>query len=271
MSDIRQQVDDYLKAKLDHYVQETARLCAQPSISARREGTRECADLVVKVLTEHGFTVQKFETTGNPIIVGHADGDSPRTLLCYNHYDVQPPEPLDLWTTPPFEPTIRDGALYARGAKDDKGELVARLAAVDAVREAHGGKLPCGITFVVEGEEEIGSPTVAEFVKNHLDLLKSHGTIWEEGGLSTEGNPQILLGARGILYVELEAHTLKMDAHSGGANMLPNAAWRLLRALATLKDENEHILIPGFYENVKPPSARDHELAALLTDDEAHT
>src|SRR5687767_4171332 len=158
-------IDTYLATSLDRYIQEIARLCAQPTVSAQHLGMRECADLVAQILKEHGFEVQQFETPGNPVVVGRARGRSERTLLCYNHYDVQPPEPLELWTTPPFEPTVREGALYARGAKDDKGEFVVRLAAVDAVREANGGELPCGITFVVEGEEEIGSPTIAQFVK----------------------------------------------------------------------------------------------------------
>ncbi|HVO41016.1 MAG TPA: M20/M25/M40 family metallo-hydrolase [Aggregatilineales bacterium] len=263
-------IDSFLNSRLDQYVNEISRLCAQPSVSARSEGTHECADLVAQVLGQHGFAVQKFETPGNPVLVAHADGESPRTLLCYNHYDVQPPEPLELWTTPPYQPTLRDGALYARGAKDDKGELVARLAAVDAVRSAHGGKLPCGITFVVEGEEEIGSPHIAAFVKQHLALLKCEGAIWEEGETDPDGRPQGILGARGILYVELEAQTLKMDAHSGDAHILPNAAWRLLRALTVLKDEAEHILIPGFYDNVKRPTDRDRALIAALPDREKY-
>ncbi|MBI3742647.1 MAG: M20/M25/M40 family metallo-hydrolase, partial [Chloroflexi bacterium] len=181
MSNHNQLIDDHVRKNLDAYIAETARLCAQPSVSARSEGTRECAPLVAKILRAHGLDVQSFETPGNPILVGRARGKSARTLLFYNHYDVQPPEPLELWTTPPYQPTVRDGALYARGSKDDKGELIARLAAVDAARIAHNGELPCGVTFVVEGEEEIGSPHIAEFVQSHKELLKSDCAIWEEG------------------------------------------------------------------------------------------
>jgi acetylornithine deacetylase/succinyl-diaminopimelate desuccinylase-like protein len=260
--------DEYLKTHLDRYVQETARYCAQPSISARNEGTAECAVLVAELLREHGLTVETYATPGNPVVVGRMSGQSPRTLLFYNHYDVQPPEPLELWTTPPFEPTVRDGALYARGAKDDKGELVSRLAALDAVRAAHGGSLPCGVLFVVEGQEEIGSPHMRQFVLDHLDILKSDAAIWEEGGTDANGRPGTALGVRGILYVQLEVETLKMDAHSGGANRFPNAAWRLVRALNTLKDENEHILIPGFYDNIVPASALDHQLIDAIPPDE---
>jgi acetylornithine deacetylase/succinyl-diaminopimelate desuccinylase-like protein len=257
-------IDTYLTSNLDRYIQETARLCAQPSVSAQHLGMRECADLVAQILTEHGFEVQQFETPGNPVVVGRAKGRSERTLLCYNHYDVQPAEPFELWTTPPFEPTVRDGALYARGAKDDKGEFVVRLAAVDAVREANGGELPCGITFVVEGEEEVGSPTIADFVLQNLDLLKCHGSIWEEGFNSPDGRPMNLLGVRGVLSVELRARTMNRDAHSGSASTLPNAAWRLLWALSSLKGPDERIRIQGFYDRANPPTQRDLELCDAM-------
>ncbi len=269
MGDHQGRIDAFLQAGLDRYIAEITRLCAQPSVSATREGTDECAGLVAEVLTGHGFQVERFPTPGNPIIVGRATGRSLRTLLFYNHYDVQPPEPLELWATPPFEPAVRDGALYARGAKDDKGEFVARLAAVDAVRAAHGGALPCGVTFVVEGEEEIGSPHIAQFVREHANLLKSHGAIWEEGGVGPTGRPELSLGRRGVLDVELSVETMRADAHSGQAHILPNAAWRLLQALETLKGSDERIRIPGFYDRALPPSAQDLELLDALPDTEA--
>ena len=259
-------LDDYLDASLNDYIDELSLLCAQPSVSARSEGTTECAGLVGEILEAHGFHVESFETPGNPILVGTMAGASERTLLFYNHYDVQPPEPLELWETPPFQPTVRDGALYARGAKDDKGELVARLAAVDAVREAHGGTPPCGVKVVVEGEEEIGSPHIAQFVNDHRDHLACHGAIWEEGGIDVESHPEIQLGKRGILAVELSVRTMRQDAHSGGAHILPNAAWRLTHALATLKDTDERVLIDGFYDDARPPSERDRELFKQLPD-----
>ncbi len=252
-------IDKYLNDTLDQYLQTVMRLCRQPSVSARKEGTAECAVLVAEVLTEHGYQVQTFETASNPVIVGKLAGKSDRTLLFYNHYDVQPPEPLELWTSPPYEPDIRDGKLYARGAKDDKGELVARLAAVDAARTANNGELPCSVIFVVEGDEEVGSPTIAKFVQQHLDLLACHGAIWEEGQVSKEG-PLDLLGRRGIIAFELSVESMKMDAHSGNAHNLPSAAWRLVWALNSLKDQHEHILIPGFYEDAQPVSEADRHL-----------
>ena len=269
MPAIENQLDTFLQGNLDQFIQELSELCAQPSVSAKKEGVRECAELVVQILERHGFQVQKFETPGNPIIVGHADGKSARSMLLYNHYDVQPPEPLELWTTPPFQPTLREGALYARGASDDKGEFIARLAAVEALRQAHDGSLPCGVTFVLEGEEEIGSPHIARFVQEHTALLRCDGSIWEGGGIDAEGHPGMALGCRGVLSVELAVETLKMDAHSGGAHVLPNAAWRLIQALNCLKGPDERILIPGFYERALPPSALDLELFEALPDTEA--
>jgi acetylornithine deacetylase/succinyl-diaminopimelate desuccinylase-like protein len=271
-SDQSEAIDSYLRADLERAIAETAALCALPSVSAHadRPQMRACATAVAGLLEAHGFTARLVESPGNPIVVGRAAGRSPRTLLFYNHYDVQPAEPLDLWTAPPFAPEIRDGALYARGAKDDKGELIARLAAVDAVRAAHGGELPCGVIFVVEGEEEIGSPHIAAFVRAHADELACQGALWEEGGIDAEGRSVVSIGKRGILYVELAVETLRRDAHSGGAHLLPNAAWRLLGALSILRDGAEGpVRIPGFYDAALPPTDLDRDLLRRLPSEEA--
>jgi len=262
-------IDEYLSRELDHYIDETSKLCAQPSVSATGEGIDACAELVVQLLESRGLRTQRFETSGNPVIVGRLEGVSERTLLFYNHYDVQPPEPLDLWTSPPFEPAIRDGSLYARGSADDKGEFISRLAAFDAVRAAHDGELPCGVLFVVEGEEEVGSPTIAQFVREHKDLLRCQGGIWEFGGVDLNDRPEQTLGLRGILTVEISVNTMVMDAHSGSAHMLPSAAWRLVRLLDGLKGADERILIDGFYSDAKQPSEYDLQLLDTLPDKEA--
>jgi acetylornithine deacetylase/succinyl-diaminopimelate desuccinylase-like protein len=268
MLDEGSQIDGYLKSRLDDYILETTRLCAQPSVSATGEGIEACVPLVVELLDKHGLNVQVVKTPGNPVIVAEADGRSPKRMLFYNHYDVQPPEPLELWTNPPFEPTVRNDSLYARGAEDDKGELVARLAALEAVREVNAGELPCGVIFVVEGEEEIGSPHIARFVREHTDMLASDGALWEVGGQTAQGAPSLVLGVRGILGVELVVETMKRDAHSGNAHILPSAAWRLVRALNSLMSENGRILIPGFYEQVREPSVIDLELSDALPSQE---
>ncbi len=258
-------IDEYLKANLNRYINEIVRICSQPSISSTGEGVRSCASLVGNILQEHGIEFQVFETSGNPIIVGRARGKSARTLLFYNHYDVQPPEPLDQWNTPPFEPFVSQDAIYARGAKDDKGEFVSRLAAFDAILNSYG-YLPCNVTFLVEGEEESGSPQIAEFVRGHQDLLKADGAIWEEGGVEVGEQPSLLLGARGVLYLEMKVELMKTDAHSGYAHALPNAAWHLHHALCSLKDRNERILIPGFYDQVRKPTERELKAFDLWPD-----
>lgn len=268
MTAFAEHLDRFLETHLDTFIDETARLCAQPSISASGEGVRECGALVAETFQQHGLDVQVFETPGAPIVVGQARGASERTMLFYNHYDVQPPEPLHLWTAPPFEPAVRDGKLFARGASDDKGQLVARLAALDAVRAAHGGTLPCGVTFVAEGEEEIGSPHLAQFVLDHRELLHGHAAIWEEGGINPNGRAIVRFGVRGMLYVEFRVRTMSQDAHSGAAHMLPNAAWRLVEVLNLIRDHDGRVQIPGFYDHVIAPSARDLALFDQMPDPE---
>ncbi len=262
--------ESFIRQHLEGYLAEIIRLCEQPSVSATREGLRECAPLVCEALQDHGCSARKYETPGSPVIVGHATGKAERTLLLYNHYDVQPPEPLEAWTSPPFEPAVREGRLYGRGTADDKGEFVARLAAVDAVRAVHGGALPCSIVWLVEGEEEIGSPHLAAFVREQASMLGCCGALWEAGGVNAGGRPVIGLGYRGILAVELSVETMNTEAHSGKAHLLPNAAWRMVWALQTLKGPDEGITIPGFHARVTPPSLLDLELldAMPLDDDQ---
>jgi acetylornithine deacetylase/succinyl-diaminopimelate desuccinylase-like protein len=260
-------VDAYLVAHLDEYIEMLARLCAQPSISAQGVGIDACAALVATILEEQGYNAEILPSQGYPVVVGEGKGRREKTLLFYLHYDVQPPEPLDLWHSPPFELTRRGDFFYARGVSDDKGHIVARVAALAALRHVNGA-LPCNVKFFIEGEEEIGSPNVASFVGNHRERLAADACIWEFGGVNGEDQPEQSLGMRGICYVELSVRTAERDAHSGlGGSIFPNAAWRLTWALSKLKDEHERILVPGFYENVKEPSDRDLEMLARLPDE----
>lgn len=261
-------IESYVHEHMPLWIDELRRLCAIPSVSARHEGIDDCARLVAEMLERRGFAAEVSPTAGHPVVLGHVKGrNASRTMLFYCHHDVQPPEPLELWESPPFQVTERDGRLYARGIKDDKGELVARLAALDALRAIHG-EYPCNITFLVDGEEEIGSPSLAAWVGANRHRLAADGAIWEEGGVNAEGEPQAVLGARGILYVELSVEVLARDAHSGMANLLPNANWRLLWALASLKGPDERIRIPGFYDDLREPSPRQRELLARLPSQE---
>jgi acetylornithine deacetylase/succinyl-diaminopimelate desuccinylase-like protein len=260
-------VDRHIEDHLEDSIAELSVLCAQPSISAQGTGIQECAQLVAEMLRKRGFTVEVIATGGHPVVYGEAPGASEKTLLFYNHYDVQPPEPLELWDSPPFQPTLRDGALYARGVSDDKGHIQCRLSALDALK-AVTGSYPCRIKFVIEGEEETSSVHLEEFVRHNAARLKADACVWEFGGVNHEGRPGQSLGLRGICYVELSVQTGTLDAHSGlGGSIFPNAAWRLVWALSTLKGPDERIRIPGYYDSVRPPSARDLELIAALPDD----
>jgi acetylornithine deacetylase/succinyl-diaminopimelate desuccinylase-like protein len=257
-------IDSYIAEHQREWIEELAELCAVPSVSARHEGIEPCAAVVARMLEKRGFAVEVSPTGGHPVVLGHAGGSNrSRTMLFYNHYDVQPPEPLELWDSPPFQLTEKDGAVFARGAKDDKGEFVCRLAALDAVR-AVTGSYPCDLIWLAEGEEEVGSPHLPAWVERHADRLRADAAIWEEGGIEVDETPIVRLGARGLLYVELSVKVLSRDAHSGQANLLPNAAWRLIWALASIKGPDERIRIPGFYDAVRPPTPREEQLLAAM-------
>lgn len=259
-------LDSYIDKNLEKNLEELKRYVAQPSISAQNLGLKECAAMVKEMLEKRGFTAEIMATDGAPVVFAERKGKSDKTLLIYNHYDVQPPEPLELWESPPFEPEIRGGKMYGRGVSDDKSHLTARLNAIDAIL-ADEGELPCNIKFIVEGEEETASVHLHDFITNNLDKLKADACIWEFGGVDHRDKPMQYLGLRGICYVELSVTALGTDVHSGlGGSILPNAAWRLTWALASLKGPDERVRIPGFYDNIIPPTARDRELMDALPD-----
>jgi acetylornithine deacetylase/succinyl-diaminopimelate desuccinylase-like protein len=259
-------LDQYVEQHVQASLRELAQLCNQPSISAQGLGMRECAALLAEMLRTRGITTQVMGTAGHPVVVGEY-GTGDRTLLLYNHYDVQPPEPLELWDSPPFEAVQRDGKLFARGAVDDKGHIISRLVAFDAYRAVYG-EFPYRIKLLIEGEEEIGSPSLDGFIRAHQDQLSADACVWEAGGVNYEGRPAMYLGLRGIVGVELRLRTMKYDALSGEQSYLPNAAWRMVWALSTLKNQQERILIPGFYDAVRAPTARQRELLAALPSQE---
>jgi acetylornithine deacetylase/succinyl-diaminopimelate desuccinylase-like protein len=264
-----QDVFAYIDQHRDRFIERLQWLCRQPSIAAQNVGIEETAGMVARLMREVGVTPELYTTDGAPVVYGTA-GDRGRTLLIYNHYDVQPPEPLDLWESPPFAAEVRDGKVYARGAADNKGNLVARLCAVEAWLQVRGA-LPLRLRFVVEGEEETSSVHLYQFVREHRDLVQADGCLWEAGGKDIQEIPGLYMGAKGILYVELEARGANRDVHSSQATMVPNPAWRLVWALSTLKDRDEKVLIDGFYDDVVEPTAEemDHlrRIAAQRDDD----
>jgi acetylornithine deacetylase/succinyl-diaminopimelate desuccinylase-like protein len=257
--------DFYLETNLEKSLQELSILCAQPSVAAQNWGMVECADLVGQMLKSRGFDVKILPTGGAPVVFAEKKGKSNKTMLFYNHYDVQPPEPLDLWETPPFEPSIRDGKMYARGVSDDKSHITSRLFAIDALLAENNGELPCNIKFIIEGEEEISSVHLHDFISQHKEMLAADACVWEFGGVDHRDVPMQYLGMRGICYVELSVQTAKIDVHSGlGGSIFPNAAWRLVWALSSIKGPDEKIRLPGHYDSVIPPSERDKELMEAL-------
>lgn len=258
-------VFDHIDRHFDQYIAELSDWCRQPSVSAQHRGMSEMAKLVTGKMRRLGFKAEMYPVeTGHPIVVGELAGEREMTILFYNHYDVQPPEPESAWTSPPFDPTIREGSLYARGVSDNKGTLLARLQAIEALLETRG-RLPVRVKFMVDGEEEVGSPSLAGFVDAHRELLKADVCLWENGAKDEHERPILALGNKGVLVVELAAQTMKRDYHSQFAPILPSAGWALLWTLATLKGPDGFIRIDGFYDGINPPSAVEGDLIARMT------
>jgi len=241
-----------------------------PSISAREdesEGFRSCAQWVARKLEEAGAEASIMETEGHPVIYAEV-GFGESTLLSYGHYDVQPPEPLSLWESDPFEPSVRDGGLYARGVADDKGDVLARIQALRIYMEEHG-TLPFKLKFLIEGEEEIGSPNLASFVRSNADLLSADACLWEGSMKDGAGRPMIFCGTKGIAYVELRARGASHDLHSMYGGIAPNPVWRLIQALRTIKDENGEITLDGLDALAEEPSEKDLEAIDRIPFDDA--
>jgi acetylornithine deacetylase/succinyl-diaminopimelate desuccinylase-like protein len=254
--DLRERVDglrDDLLGELEEFLR-------MPSISAQpgeSRSFRECAVWVVRKLEEAGAEARIMETDGHPIVYAEV-GEGESSLLSYGHYDVQPPDPLELWKSEPFEPTVRDGGLYARGVADDKGDVLARIQALRLYHEERG-PLPFKLKFFIEGEEEVGSPSLAPFVRDNAELLAADACLWEGSMKDEAGRPMIFCGTKGMAYVELRAKGASHDLHSMYGGIVPNPAWRLVQALGTIKDENGNITLDGLDELAEEPSERDLE------------
>lgn len=262
-----EKVFQYIDQHQDAFIERLGTLLRQPSVAAQNLGMEPCAKLVKEMLDGVGFKTQMLPTEGFPVVYGELAGAGDRVLMLYDHYDVQPPEPLELWQSDPWDPQIRDGKLFARGSSDNKGDLTARLCAIEAYQKTLG-ELPVNIKFVIEGEEEIGSPHLAGFTERHKNLLKADGCIWEFGHKDLREIPQIYLGLKGICYVELSVKGAGADQHSSWGTIVPNAAWRLVWALNTLKDEDEKIRIKGFTQSVRKPGKTELRAVQRLNFDE---
>ena len=254
----------------DGLLEELKEFLRMPSISATDDddgGFRHCAEWVAGKLEEAGAEVRIMETDGHPVVYAEI-GSGENTLLSYGHYDVQPPEPIELWESDPFEPTVRDGNLFARGVADDKGDVLARIQALRLYIGEHG-PLPFKLKFFIEGEEEIGSPNLAPFVRENAELLTADACLWEGSMKDEAGRPMIFCGTKGLAYVELRARGASYDLHSMYGGIAPNPAWRLVQALRTIKDENGEITLDGLDALADEPSDKDLEAIGRIPFDAA--
>lgn len=257
------------------FLSELKDLLRIPSIStlpAHSGDVRRAAEFLARELTRIGLEhVELIETDGHPLVYAdwlHASGKP--TCLCYGHYDVQPPDPLEEWTTPPFEPTERNGNLYARGAVDDKGQMYIHVKALESLMQANGGKLPINVRVILEGEEEVGGEGIARFVRQHPERLCADFALISDTEMFAPGLPTLCVGLRGMIYTEIEARGSATDLHSGMyGGAAPNPFFALCQILAQLKDSGGKILIPGFYDAVQIPSAEELRAWETLPFDES--
>ena len=264
LNDIYAYIDEHSQAFLARLIDYLRR----PSISAYGEGIGEVAEYIASVMRKMGLSVRIIPTSGWPMVFGdYYVGQDIPTVLLYGHYDVQPPDPLEEWISPPFEPTIRNGRLYARGVGDNKGQHFAQLMALEALLACRG-TLPCNVKVLLEGEEEVGSPHMPEFISEHRDELHADLGIISDGPVHENGQSTLCFGVRGVLDIELRAHGANQDLHSGNwGGIVPNPIWTLVHLLATMKNEQGEITIGGFYDNVQPLTELErHALADLPID-----
>ncbi len=250
---------DYVDRNEGKFVGELMEVVAQPSISAQNIGLKECAEIVRRKMSELGIITQLMSLPDAPdVIYGELPSNEKNadTLVIYNHYDVQPVEPLSEWKSEPFKPEVREGSLYGRGVGDDKGEIVARLCAIKALLDT-GSSVRPNLKWILEGEEETGSVHFHNFVIKNRSLLKGEGCLWEGGDRSTKGTPEVHLGVKGLVYAEYKVKVGQKDQHSMYGPIAPNPAWRLINFLKTIRDEKGRILIDGFYDDVAKPSSQE--------------
>lgn len=253
----------HVDKNINSLIRDLQTLIRQPSVSAKNQGIEECANLVGRMLKSSGISseILRLKKGVAPIVFGEVRSkkNPNKTLLFYNHYDVQPVEPLDLWDDDPFSGKVKGNKIFGRGSADDKGELVTRIKAVESFLKTTGD-VPCNIKFVIEGEEEVGSTNIEAYLKKFRQKFRCDGVIWEFGYVDSKNRPVIGLGMKGLLYVEMSARESIRDAHSSLAVIIKNPAWRLVRALNTMQDPSGKILIKDWYREVTPFGKNDLEL-----------
>ena len=264
---------EYQEQHKERFLEEMLDLLRIPSVSAKsehKEDMRRCAEAVKQRLVEAGCDrAEVMETKGHPAVFGEKIIDPAKpTVLVYGHYDVQPPEPLELWTSGPFDPVIKEGKVFARGSADDKGQFYMHVKALEIMAKTNS--LETNIKFLIEGEEEVGSPNLGEFVANNKELLKADVILISDSSLLSMENPSLDVGVRGLSYIEVEVTGANRDLHSGTyGGAVANPITILAKMIASIHDEDNHITIPGFYDDVVEATKEERELMAQAPYDEA--
>ena len=263
---------DYQEKNRDRFLNELLDLLRIPSVSARsehKEDMRNCAEAVKEKLLEAGADkAEIYQTEGHPGVYAEKISDPKKpTVLVYGHYDVQPPDPLELWKTGPFDPVIHEGKIYARGSCDDKGQFYMHVKAMETMIQTKS--LSTNIKFIIEGEEEIGSPNLAKFVGTHKDLLKADVILISDTAMISMEQPSIDIGVRGLSYIEVEVTGPNRDLHSGVyGGAVSNPITILAKMIAGCHDANNHITIPGFYDDVVESTDKERKLMSEAPYDE---
>ena len=270
-----QAAQSFIEKNKERFLEELFSFLRIPSVStdpSHKADVARAAHFVADSLKAAGLeNIEIIPTAKHPLVYAdwmHAPGKP--TVLCYGHYDVQPPDPLAEWKSPPFEPTLRDGNIYARGSADDKGQMYMHVKAVETLLQTSGGKLPVNVKFLIEGEEEVGGESVAKYVAENPAKLKADVALVSDTELYAEGIPTLCVGLRGLVYTEIEARGPSRDLHSGiYGGAAPNAVFGLVELLSKLKNADGEIQIPGIYDEVEPPSTAEKHSWSMLPFDEA--
>lgn len=256
-------IREHVARNADRYLGWLHEACSIPSLAGRPDDLHTMVGWLEDRFADVGANSRRLAYEHAPDVVLAELGAGDRSVLIYDHYDVQPVDPIELWDSKPFEPVVRDGVFYARGAADNKGDLVARMAGLHLYREVYG-ELPVHVKFVVEGEEETGSKSFEGLVNRYERELAADGCIWEGMGIDHIGRPQFVFGAKGLAYVELTCRALNADQHSSLAAIAPSPVWHLVEALSTLRTNDGHVLVEGFYDDVVPPTQDDVAMLEVL-------
>lgn len=259
------ETSEYVHKNINSFMEDLKEICSIPSISAQNKGIEESVNKITQIMELSGIESRILRLEGaNPLIYGEYIPKSfDKTIIFYNHYDVQPVDPLDQWKSPPFEPTVRDSRIFARGVADNKGNIIARIKAVESILNAVG-ELPVAVKFIFEGEEEVGSVSLPRYVDKYRELLKADMGIWESGDRHETERPTIKLGYKGMAYYDISVRGPDKDVHSGRAGLIKNPIWRLIEFLSSLRDNNGIILIESFYNDIDKNKKEDMELLGKI-------